>query len=390
MLTEVFFKIFTLISLFLLNPLFLVGLITVLFIGYLRVKQERSSFRVRLLPICTEFKRLLSESWMYGLGLSILIFGLVLSVDLEWLVLFYLISFFALLSFNFKLTSPIYFAIAAYLGIVFINFCGISFIHTERGQSEIDLFGESAAMISVIAGVLLVIEGILIQGYASRYVSPFFIQTNRGLRGVAFKAKQLWLLPVLFLIPGELVTNFISKWPVFQFGNSVPFTLVPIPIVIGFSQVIRSTYPDILFPKLGRNIVFIGVITLVVGIGAFWFPVLGVIALLIGAVGRATISILSSNRDRKEKVVVVPQSEGVVIAGVLPNSPGEKMGLIPGECIHTVNGKKVNNEKELYKAIQRNAHYCSLQVNNRNGDVRILKQEIYHHDHHLLGILVTQ
>ena len=387
---EVLFKIFTLILLFLLNPLLLVGLIITLLLGYFRLKQERRLFRIGLLPGLTEFKRLLSESWMYGLALSILIFGLVLSVDLGWLVLFYIFSFLVLLSFNFKFISPIYFAVAAFLGVFLLDFVGLEFFYIEWSPSEIDLFGGAAAMIAVIAGLLLIIEGLLIRGYAARYVSPFFIPTNRGLRGVAFKAKQLWLLPVLFLIPGNLMTDIIPNWPEFQFGNTIPFTLVPVPIVIGFSQVIRSTYPDILLPKLGRSVIFIGVIMLVIGIGGFWLPVLGVTALLIGFVGRATISIVSSNRNRKGKLVVVPQSEGIVIAGVLPNSPGKKMGLITGECIQTVNGEKVNSEKELYKAIQKNAHYCSLQVNNRNGELRILKQEIYYHDHHLLGILIVQ
>ena len=66
-----------------------------------------------------------------------------------------------------------------------------------------------------------------------------------------------------------------------------------------------------------------------------------------------------------------------MIAGVLPDSPGEKMGLVPGECIRSVNGIQVNNEKELYDAIQINAAHCRMQVIDRNGEVRLMQQVIY-------------
>ncbi|WP_235588707.1 PDZ domain-containing protein, partial [Sporosarcina koreensis] len=81
---------------------------------------------------------------------------------------------------------------------------------------------------------------------------------------------------------------------------------------------------------------------------------------------------------------------GVIIAGILPESPGEKLGLIPGECIRTVNGIQVSNEKELYDAIQVNAAHCRLQVIGRDGEVRLMQQVIYRHDHHRLGLLVVR
>ncbi len=58
------------------------------------------------------------------------------------------------------------------------------------------------------------------------------------------------------------------------------------------------------------------------------------------------------------------------------------MGLVPGECIRAVNGLKVSNEKELYDAIQINAAHCRLQVIGRDGEVRLMQQVIFRHDHH--------
>nr|WP_225942033.1 PDZ domain-containing protein [Sporosarcina limicola] len=102
------------------------------------------------------------------------------------------------------------------------------------------------------------------------------------------------------------------------------------------------------------------------------------------------ISILTSLQERKGGYVAAPSSTGVVIAGILPGSPGEKMGLLSGECIRTVNGIRVSNEKELYDAIQVNAAHCRLQVIGRDGEIRLMQQVIYRHDHHRLGLLIVR
>ena len=111
---------------------------------------------------------------------------------------------------------------------------------------------------------------------------------------------------------------------------------------------------------------------------------------MLGVVCRAAISIAAWGRDRLGGFAVAPSPAGVVIAGVVPGSPGEKMGLLPGEYIRSVNGLKVSNEKELYDAIQLNAAHCRLQVIDRNGEVRLMQQVIYRHDHHRLGLLVVR
>lgn len=237
--------------------------------------------------------------------------------------------------------------------------------------------------------MLLVAEGLLIYKYGDRDSSSHLIQTKRGLQAGVFKAKKLWLLPVLFLVPGEMIGTYLPYWPQFPVGESA-FTFVPVPLVIGFSQIARANFPKDLFPQIGRAIAFIGVVVIAAGIAAIWMPVLGWAALLSGFAGRVIVSVVVSIQERRGGYVLAPQSKGVVIAGVIPNSPGEKMGLLAGERIQSVNGQAVHNEKELYDAIQVNAAHCRLQVVDRDGEVRLMQQVVYRHDHHRLGILVVQ
>ena len=386
---NILFDVLQAVALFFLNPLFIGALLIAVALGYFRVKRERRSFKVRLLPGLTELKRLLAESWPYALVLSILISAAGLMVDPGWLVLFSVAALVGLVSFYYKIASPIYFAAAAFFALYFMGEYAVGFTFRGWRPGQVDLFGEMAVTIPVIAGLLLVVEGFLISRHTTKYASPYLMQTNRGLRAAAFKAKRLWLLPVVFVIPGDMISAYVPYWPQFTFGESA-FSFIPVPVIIGFSQVARSMYPDVLFPKMGRAVGWTGIVVICVGLTAIWLPILGLVALLIGVVCRALISIVVSIRERKGGFVAAPRPAGVVIAGIIPDSPGEKMGLVPGECIRSVNGLQVSNEKELYDAIQINAAHCRLQVIDRNGEVRLMQQVIYRHDHHRLGLLVVR
>lgn len=377
------------VTLFFLNPLLITALIAAVLLGYFRVKRERRSFKVRLLPGLTELKAILSESWVHALILSILISGVGLSVDIGWLVLFCIVSLIGLISFNYKIMSPIYFAAIAFFAIYFIDLLSDGFVYRGWTAEGVDLFGELAVTVPIIAGMLLFAEGLLIRRSEERVASPYLKPTKRGLRAGVFKTKRLWLLPVLFLVPGDMVTAYVPYWPQFTFGEKA-FTFIPIPLLIGFSQVARSSFPNVLLPKMGRAIASVGVLVIGLGIAAMWDPLLGWIALLIGVIGRIVGSIVVSVQERKGGFALAPSSKGVVIAGILPDSPGEKMGILPGECIRAVNGQEVRNEKDLYEAIQINAAHCRLQVVGRDGEVRLMQQVIYRHDHHRLGLLVVR
>ena len=57
------------------------------------------------------------------------------------------------------------------------------------------------------------------------------------------------------------------------------FSFIPFPVIIGFSQVARSMYPDVLFPKMGRAVCWTGIVVICVGLSAIWMPILGLAAL---------------------------------------------------------------------------------------------------------------
>ncbi|AXH98488.1 PDZ domain-containing protein [Sporosarcina sp. PTS2304] len=375
---------------FFLNPVWLLAILAAFMLGSKRVKQERNDFKVSIQNGASEMKHSISSAWLHGLVLSIIIAGVGLIVDFNWIIILSIVMILVIVSFSYKLASPIYYAAIAFFGLVALDrFAGDFAIGSWFVQNDLDFFGTLAITVPIIAGLFLITEGSLIGRYAARYASPLLVPTQRGMRGAVYQSKLLWIVPVVLLVPGHMVAEYAPYWPQFTLGAE-QFSFIPIPLVIGFSQMVRSTFPDVLFPKIGKGIVWLGIIVTAVGIGAIWLPVLGWVALLAGVVCRILLSFLIPLTEQRKSVLLVPQSEGVFVVAVLKDSPAEKMGIISGDLIKSVNGITVHNEDELYDAIQVNAAHCRLQVIGRDGEVRLKQQVLFRHDHFRLGMLTVR
>ncbi|WOV85049.1 PDZ domain-containing protein [Sporosarcina jeotgali] len=383
------FDILQAAAVFFLNPLFWLILLVAVALGYMRVKRERKDFNIRKLPGLTELRRLVADSWVHALLLSVLLSGIGFVADAGWIVLFSIVMIIVLISFYYQWGSPIYTAAIAFFGLAAWQKFGGSFSVHGWSLQDVDLLDQLAVTIPVIAGLLLIAEGMLIRKSTVKYASPHLEKTSRGLRAAVFKVKKIWLLPVLLLVPGDMISAYVPYWPQFTLGAE-SFSFVPVPVLIGFSQIARKRFPDELFPKFGVLVIWTGVAVTVLAFGALYEPMIGWGALVMGVLLRSVLTLVTAVQERSGGYAASPSAKGVVIAGVLPGSPAEKLGLQPGEVIRAVNGMQVANDKELYDAIQVNAAHCRLQVADRNGEVRLMQQVLYRHDHYQLGLLLVR
>ena len=280
--------------------------------------------------------------------------------------------------------------------VMAVAFCGIVWMQWQDWSYTIgsfELAGRNVTdglvmTIPVMTGLLLMAEGILIRRYGARFASPIVEKTKRGLNGIGYLSKQLWVLPVFTIIPGEGIQYFAPYWPQFTIGAE-QFSVIVFPFIIGFQQMVRQKLPMNVYPQMGRSIIMIGQFVLVVGLAAYFLPVLGAAALALGAISRTIIGIHFSRSEDRSSYAVVRSDKGVMIAGILPDSPAEKMGLVAGEIIKRVNGQDVFTEEDLYKALQINAAHCRLEVLDHTGELRLAQHVVHRDDNHKIGLLVV-
>lgn len=372
---------------FFINPLLYIALLAAILLGYFRVKKERTLFRTRIAWGWREFGDALKDGILYALILSVLISGIGVTVPLEWLVALTLASAVILLSGLFQFASFIYLASAAAVLGWGLKQAGWTIPFGIFDYSGYVLAWNLLLPVALISGAMVVVEGMLVSRHSAGASSPRTQKTSRGGMAVLYRTKRLWLIPLLFVVPGDLLDSYLPYWPQFTIGES-SFSFMLFPAVIGFQSRARKTLPLYLYPQLGKRIWMLGLAIIGLALFAFLWEPMAPLALLAGVIGRAAISLFSAVKENKGNHAVAPQTQGVMIVDVLAGSPAEKMGLLRGEVIRKVNGLTVTNEAELYEAIQVNAAHCRLEVIDHNKEMRLRQHVIFRHDHYRLGLIV--
>lgn len=366
---------------FFIHPLFYLFFLISFMYGMLRIKRERSSFHIRVQDIYDEMKFTYTKGLLIGLFVSIVIFALGLSLPFGTVVILAIIT--AVLSFTLQLR---WLSAAFTIGLTLL---AVAFMPDRFESFFVGFSGTSLASLSILAGVLLVAEGILVMRTAHQHTSPFLKTSTRGLPIGIHQANRTWMLPLLMLVPGGDLTSSLTWWPVLSISGE-PFLLLVIPFFLGFSQRVQGSLPQESITTTGQRVMWLGVMTLVLAAGSIWWTPLAFIAVGIAMVGREFITIRQRMNDASAAFYFSKRDHGLMILGILPQSPAEKMNLKVGEIIMKVNGYSVHTVDEFYQALQKNGAFCKLEVIGFNGEIRFDQRALYDGEHHELGILFVQ
>ncbi|MGE7110244.1 PDZ domain-containing protein [Lysinibacillus sp. NPDC047702] len=389
MVSNILIEIVTAIGRFLLNPLLYIAIIFAIFLGYRRVKQERKFFNRRIIWGWTELVGQWKHGWLYALIISLLSVGAGLTVPKEFLLLLIAISTLALILFFINALSPIYTMGLAVFAIWGMSYYQWTFSWWKISVEGVNLLDGSIVTITILAGLCVIAEGVLIRRTAIKVTTPCVEKTKRGMQAIVYRSRNVWILPIFFVMPGDIIPLALPYWPQFTLGDN-HFALVLFPIVIGFSKLARKELPVLKLPKIGKSVLILGQLILIGGLAAYFEPLIGFITLAVGVVIRVIISYYYAMQDKTDIYAVAQSTKGAIIAAVLPDSPAEKMGLLVGECIRKVNGRPIFTEAELYEALQLNAAHCRLEVLDLNNEIRLTQHVIYSNDHYRIGLLLAE
>ena len=389
MVQEVLIELVKGIGRFFLHPAVYITLLFSILIGYVRVKRERRQFRTRLLWGWIETKRFLLDGIVWALILSVISIAVGLVIPSSWLWIYSIWMILFVLLFTYQFGSAIYAIALGTATIYAMSIYNWSFDVFSWSVSGLDILQNGIVPIAIIAGLLLVVEGVLIQKHGAAHASPKLVKTARGMEAIVYHVKRLWLLPVLLVIPGDVIPTYLPYWPQFSLGESA-FSLVLFPFVIGFQQKSQHSLPIHFFDGYGKIVWQLGVVVTIIAAVGYFEPLVSAIALLIGVIARVLITIIKYQQEKTGNYAVSPQTNSVMIAGVLSGSPAEKMGLLIGERIVKVNGQNIENEYQLYEAVQINAAHCRLEVLDYNGELRLRQHILFRHDHYRLGLILVR
>lgn len=370
---------------FFIHPLFYLFLLMTHAYGSIRIKRERKSFHIRIQDTYDEMKFTYTKGLVIGCIVSLILFGIGLSLPFGTFVLLAIVTAVLAITFQLRLLSAVYSIGLTLLAAVVITNGRMDGV----AEFFVGLTNTSYASLSILLGILVIAEGVLIYRSGHKHTSPYLKISTRGLPIGTHVANRTWMLPLLFLVPGGELTSALPWWPVLTL-NGEPFLLMFIPFFIGFHQRIQGSLPKESIKVTGKRVIWLGVLTLAVAAVSIWLPIVAFIAVIIAIVGREIITIRQRINDNSAAFYFSKRDQGLMILGILPQSPAERMKLRVGEMIVKVNGQAVKTVDEFYESLQKNGAMCKLDVIGINGEIRFTQRTLYDGEHHELGILFVQ
>lgn len=353
-------------------------------LGVARVKRERKNFHVRALNAYFELRQLFPLGLLIGLVLSIIILAVGIVVPFAAILFIAAFTFVWSLTTNVRWMSPAYTVGAAFFALILIaeNHWSIP-VFTKSFQAINENVYPS---IVAVLGLLLIGEGIIIFKNGRKGTSPKLAKSKRGQLVGVHEVRRLWMLPLFMLIPGNALQLPFDWWPVFHLGSK-EYSLILVPFAIGFNQQIKGMLPEKAIVRHGRQVMTLGIIVSLLAAAAYWYSLISIVAAAIAVIGREVIALMANLKDDNLPFYFSRKNNGLMILGIIPDSPASKMELKVGEIITKVNGLLVKDEKTFYEALQKNRAHCKLDVLNTDGEIRFVQRALFEGDHYELGVL---
>ncbi|MCD7035958.1 PDZ domain-containing protein [Metabacillus sp. GX 13764] len=367
------------------QPLLYLFAVLLLVRGLYRVKRERRSFHTRIQDLYEEWKFAFSKGLLAGLLLSVITIGLGLLLPNGSIMLLALVTAVIGLTFQLRFLSAAYTVGLTFFAAVLLNSLG-------GGTAQQYFTGLNHLYLPalvILLSLLLIAEGYLILRSGFVKTSPNIVSSSRGLPIGNHLADKTWMLPVFLLIPGDVISANFSWWPVFDLAGQ-SFTFLLVPFFIGFHQRVQGSLPRESIQVTGKRVMWLGALILVISLTSIWWIPISYLAAVLAIAGREAISIRQRMNDNAASFYFSKRDKGLVILGILPGSPADKMGLKVGEMVMKANGISVKTPDEFYAALQKNGAFCKLELISLNGEIRYAQRALYEGEHYELGILFVE
>ncbi|MFC4776067.1 PDZ domain-containing protein [Paenibacillus sp. GCM10023252] len=371
------------------QPFYYIAVLFIILQYTRQTRLERQLFHVRL----HIWPRLLVRTLIAGLavGVFLSVAGIFLGSALSGSAVIWLWSTAAVL----MLLRIRYLCFAYSAGLLGLMQWGFGFTSlAERGDWLGRLFasldGLDVAGLLMLVAVLHLAEALLVARQGDKLATPLFLEGKRGKLVGGYMLQGFWPVPLLMLVPMEGGSTAALPWtPLFGPDWSQGWSIIALPMIIGFSELTRSMLPKDKARHAAKGLVVYSVILAGAALLAWWQPVLLPAAAVVALMLHEGMVWLSMRKEAQSTPFYVNDERGLRILGIVPGTPAEAMGLVPGEIMHKVNGQKVRSKESLHDALQVNSAFSKLEVYNLEGQLKFVSRARYAGEHHQLGVILS-
>lgn len=387
------------ILLYFLQPVFIIGLLYTIFNRNKRVKYSRKNFRVNFNRTNFELKDFFIKGLLPGILVSILSLVLGVPLTIEWYLIYQIVAILFLLIggsrfihpiFTFSMTSILMYA--ANLFQFDLNFQWLQPVINENlfiMNFELNSLPSLLMNVLLFTSFILLITTFVMSRDNENKIFPILGSSKRGKTIAQYPNKSLWVLPMLIIVPGEVIEPFADWWPLLNIGGE-RFALLILPVLIGLHYTVSTQLLNEATSIIQKEFRWLSLVGLLGVVLTYFYPILSIVVtgllLIIG------LFILYRHRKRENLWTFRygPADEGLRVIAVRPDSPAERLNLSIGDIIMDMNDKTMNSREEFNEMLAYNRSYIKMRIKRKDGEIVIAETPLYDDDYNNLGLLILE
>ena len=222
-----------------------------------------------------------------------------------------------------------------------------------------------ASGIIVFVALIHLAEAILIFTHGAKDAVPVFVKQNNQVVG-AFYMQKFWPIPIALLfvtvilksqMPTEAV-NIVNPnwWPLIKLPNvsdtqMVFFEILAIPVALGYSDIAITSNPIKKARQSGILLSLYSILLLLLAIASSKIYILKYVAAIAAPVLHELLVLYWIKKEKSGQPYFSIPTKGIRILYPIEDGPAEKMGILPGDIIVSINGREINTQIDLKVAL---------------------------------------
>ncbi|NMB11730.1 MAG: PDZ domain-containing protein [Firmicutes bacterium] len=225
------------------------------------------------------------------------------------------------------------------------------------------IFGRPTLNVSAtmaLVAVLHMVEAALIRLHGHVTPSPVYLRSDGGEVVGGLSLQKFWPLPILALVlvtvSGDLegadLVAMPDWWPLIKpyrlpgEGERFLYLLFPMVAALGYGDICLSRLPKEKARLSSLYLASYSLLLLGTAIGAASVPALRWVAALGAPLGHELVIYLG-RQSEKVNPPLFRSTQGAMVLAVQPGSPGQTMGLVPGDIIVAINDYPVFSQENV-------------------------------------------
>ncbi|AUJ29265.1 MAG: PDZ domain-containing protein [Liquorilactobacillus hordei] len=372
--------------LLIINPVVLCGLL-VLFFSYLRrIKNERKYFRTAINNDFFEGRYYIKNALKFGFLNSIITMLLGVELTKQWIFVYMgIMAVGIILSFYVDLNSILLLVFTGgTIGIASLSLFDEKMVIPASLQSFAEI---KPGIIFLILTVFYLTKLSMLKSYKQDFFQPKIYNGKRGRRLIRYSLRDQTVLPLIVLVPGNLIHSLIPVWPILSLGGQ-SFTLFVLPLWISWTLKLWRNSVEMELQKAKADTQQKLVITIIGTILGLWFPITGIFVFIILLLLVGLRFVQRYAKMKRKGKWYAETHDGIRVVAVRPETPAAKMNLEIGDVIIMCNGIHVTTESEFYEALQKNSAYCKLKIRTYEGQLKLAESAIFADSPHEIGVVL--